>query len=244
MTHSESWVAHAVLYLERFGFSVIPMTTDKVPAVPWKGFQERKASIQEILDWPKDNLAIVTGSISGIVVVDCDTKEDAVWFWKNRSESPAVVKTRRGFHFYFQHPGEPIKNGIKIEGHYDVKGDGGYVLAPPSTHSEGCYKWVKDKNLTAVKDLPYFKPSWRPETVSETSYDKIIKDGAAYIAKIVAVEGQGGHDTTYRAAACLKTAGLSEAEAFVALMEWNKTNADPPWTDRELLHKVKSVYSK
>ena len=65
----------------------------------------------------------------------------------------------------------------------------------------------------------------------------------AYIAKIVAVAGQGGHNETWRAVQRLKDSELSEAEALLAMQEWNRTNAKPPWSDRELLHKIRGVYA-
>jgi len=232
-----AWVAYATLYTERFGFSVIPIGEDKRPAVAWKEYQDRRPSLKELVDWPHDGLAIVTGPISGIVVVDCDSEDDALWFWNNVAKSPAVVKTRRGRHFYFRHPGQYVMSGTKINGHYDVKGDRSYVLAPPSLHSEGRYHWRH--KLTSVADLPVFDPAWRPETkFSQPGRERLISDGAKYIDSIRSVAGQGGDKDAYRAAMALRDSGMSEAEAFVALQHWNRDHADPNWTDKELLHKV------
>jgi len=48
-----------------------------------------------------------------------------------------------------------------------------------------------------------------------------------------------------RIAKCiLRDAGLSEAETLAAMIEWNQANAEPPWTVKELLHKVQDVFSK
>jgi hypothetical protein len=41
----------------------------------------------------------------------------------------------------------------------------------------------------------------------------------------------------------LRQAGLSEVEAYVAMQVWNRTNAEPPWSERELLHKVRDAYA-
>lgn len=240
-THEEKWVAAAVLYVERFGFSVIPMSEDKRPMIKWLEYQDRTPSMKEILSWPKENLGIVTGTISGIVVVDCESREDAEWCCKNLSKTPSVVQTRRGFHLYYRHPGVRIKNGIRVQNRYDVRGDGGYVLAPPSRHSAGAYRWVCP--LSSVEELPQFQTKWRPDTEREQSYEKVIRDGVKYITSIKAVSGQGGHNDTYRAACILRESGYSEAEALLAMQEWNQTNADPPWSPKELLHKIKEAYS-
>lgn len=242
MTHGERWVAFAATYIERFGFSVIPMGTDKRPLVKWLEYQERRPGMGEILSWPKENLAIITGAISGIVVVDCESREDAEWFHCQHGGSPAVVQTRRGFHFYFRHPGERVKNGIRIHDRYDVRGDGGYVLAPPSQYVGGEYRWVHGLELRDLSALPVFRAEWRPEVTRTESYERVVHDGPKYISHIRAIAGQGGHSDTYRAACILRESGLSEAEALVALQYWNKTNADPPWGDKELLHKIKEAY--
>jgi len=74
-----------------------------------------------------------------------------------------------------------------------------------------------------------------------TTPRKRIHDGAAYIAKIRAVSGNGGHNVTFRAACCLRDAGMDEAEALLTMLQWNKTNAEPRWSDLELLHKVRDA---
>ena len=248
MTHNEMCLAHAILYSERFGLSVIPMSADKRPTIKWKEYQDRRPTFTEICSWKWDNIAIVTGAVSGLAVIDCDTVALAQWWAANREPTPAVVKTKRGYHFYYKHPGGQVQNGTKIEGRYDVRGDGGYVLCPPATHSNGRYEWATatdgtKKRLIHPSELPAFRPEWRPPTpASAMASNKNIRDGVAYIAKIHARAGQGGHDATYRAVQVLKAAGLTETDAYMALEEWNDTNAEPPWRRNELLHKIKSVY--
>lgn len=242
-THQEIMRAHAVMFTEKYGFSVIPIGESKKPTIQWMEYQDRKPTFEEIMSWPIHNLALVTGQVSGIVVVDCDSIDDAKWFWQNVSETPTAVRSRKGMHYYFRAPDQKIANGARINGRYDVRGDGGYVLLPPSKHSEGEYSWRKP--LVSVEDLPVFLPEWRPVASSGAEQKQIgeIRDAVRYIEKIKAVSGQRGHDDTYRAACKLAQSGLSETEAFCALLEWNKTNAEPPWSERELLHKIRSAFA-
>src|SRR5258706_11637133 len=71
---------------------------------------------------------------------------------------------------------------------------------------------------------------------------QISERARRYIARCPpAISGQGGHDATYHVAAVLVWGfALSEAEALMLLQEWNR-NCVPPWSDAELLHKVKSA---
>jgi hypothetical protein len=108
----------------------------------------------------------------------------------------------------------------------------------------GWYRFRRGREMRHPETIAAFDTSWLPATVAYSggNTDRRIKDGAAYISRITAVAGQRGHDNTFRAAVRLKEAGFSEAEALLALQQWNKTNADPPWSDGELLHKVTDAY--
>jgi len=142
-------LAAAVEY-SRSGLSVIPIGADKRPLVKWKEFQERRASEAQIgmwwEMWPNANVGLVTGHVSGIIVLDCDN-EIAMQEWQTHFAelglATSCCKTGRGAHFYFQHPGGTVKNFAgKIEG-LDLRGDGGYVIAPPSIHASGVlYEWI------------------------------------------------------------------------------------------------------
>jgi len=77
-----------------------------------------------------------------------------------------------------------------------------------------------------------------PQTESTVQVRKAV----AYISRIEAVAGEGGHNATFRAACKLRDAGLSPEEAFSVLSDWNETNASPPWSAKELEHKIRSAF--
>ena len=244
--HEQLWLAHATMYVREFKLSVIPMRQNKKPAIKWAEFQERRPRITELVRWEKQNLAVVTGKVSNIVIVDCESREDALWFWDQRGQSPAIVRSRRGYHFWFRHPGLDVRNAQKVRDEsgtprYDIRGDGGYALVPPSFHPEGYYRW--EQPLESIDALPVFDMTWRPVVAGVSArHDGHVRDAVEYISHIPAAAGDGGHNATFRAACILRRAGLGEAEALLAMQAWNRTNADPPWRDDELLHKVKSAF--
>jgi hypothetical protein len=92
--------------------------------------------------WPDSNVGIVTGAISGIAVLDIDGPEGEESIKGLNLPVTVEVKTRRGRHLYFRHPGYPVKNCVGMLSGLDLKGDGGYVVAPPSKHAEGNYTWI------------------------------------------------------------------------------------------------------
>lgn len=84
---------------------------------------------------------------------------------------------------------------------------------------------------------------WPPMMVPTARQSTPITERAArYLAEIPpAISGQGGHNQTFRAA-CVLVVGfnLSVDDALPLLAEWN-TRCQPPWTEKELLHKLESA---
>jgi putative DNA primase/helicase len=74
---------------------------------------------------------------------------------------------------------------------------------------------------------------------------KIQDRARAYLSKIdPAVSGQGGHNQTFRAACVLVLGfGLAVEDAMPLLEEWNEA-CQPPWSEPELLHKLKDADKK
>lgn len=237
----EQLLDHALTYVEMFGMSVVPVA-GKMATVRWKEFQTRRPTRDELVGWQWDGLGIITGEVSKIVVVDCDNMDAARWFWRERGKSPTVVRTRRGIHLYFRHPGWRVKNCVRAFGKYDIRGDGGLVVAPPSPNRQ----WLEGHGLRHAADLPEFRAEWLPDKAGHaarrTAEHKDIACPEAYISKIRAISGQDGHGNTYKAASYLRDAGLSKLEATLVMARWNLTNAEPSWSDAELAHKLDDVF--
>ena len=259
--HKRLITASARKYLGVYGVSVIPLGLQateampekeridraKRPQQPWTQWQDRQATPQEVASWGSENIGLVTGKISGVVVVDCESREDAEWFWRERGKTNTMVQTPRGFHLYFAWPGSAVPNAQRIENRYDVRGDGGYVVAPPSIVNGKKYRFVDNLSMRDPSELPQFNMRWRyPDgepVASGQEQRRKVTDGVAYINTMRAVAGQCGHNTTWKAVQRLRDSGMSESEALAAMVDWNKTNCDPPWSTAELLHKVRGVYA-
>ena len=118
------------------------------------GFHDATCDREIISTWYRDsNIAIATGARSGLFVVDVDPRKGggATLTRLEAEHGPfprsAVVFTGGGgLHFYYQYPktGAPIGSGEKVFGPgVDLKGNGGYVIAPPSLHlSCKRYRWL------------------------------------------------------------------------------------------------------
>lgn len=139
--------------LIELGCSLIPVGRDKKALIPWKEYQERRASGDEVRGWlrrfPAMNLGIVTGEISGLVVVDCDSEKARRRLDQYLSGTrPPEVKTPKGYHLYFEYaPG--LKNAARVLPKIDIRTDGGYVVAPGSLNADGGkYEWLISWEVT------------------------------------------------------------------------------------------------
>lgn len=251
--HTKLLLNEAKEYLAR-GWSILPLQ-GKLPAVlSWKEFQARCPTTHEVTSWfspsviQPTGVAVVTGRLSNLVIVDCDTPADAEYWAVNFLETPLAAQTGRGgVHYYYAMPPDrEVRNRAGVlRRRIDIRGEGGYAVAPPSLHPSGPrYAWHR---FTDNLDLPYFEPTWietpNPAPLNHPlPTSQQVRNAVAYIGRIFARSGEGGHNATFRAACKLRDAGLTPDEALSVLANWNETNASPPWSAQELQHKVESAY--
>lgn len=248
----------ALRYLA-LGFSVIPVPRPrpgtpsgtigdgKVPAIGWTPYQTRRPTGQEIHTWfghEPMNLAVITGAISGVVVIDADTVEAMRWCVRALPYTPWQTKTGRGYHLWYQHPGDEVSNSsrdlVTSDGPLKVhrRADRGYVIAPGSIHASGT-RYAEAGDWTALRsDVPRFCPEWFPQPPPPATppislprpTGDLVERGRAYLASIPPPEIGGGsnHDTFYAACRLVRGFGLSHADAETLLWEWAGNR--PGWT--------------
>jgi P4 family phage/plasmid primase-like protien len=149
----------ALAYAKR-GWSVIPLhPNEKLPLIKWTSYQSQRATEDNIYTWwqhaPNANVGIVTGTISNIVVLDVDgAKGWEAIVDQGGVEVTLTASTARGQHLYFMHPGFEIRNFVGALPELDFRGDGGYVVAPPSIHpSSAVYTWITDPDTAPIAEI-------------------------------------------------------------------------------------------
>ncbi|MBI5573501.1 MAG: bifunctional DNA primase/polymerase [Elusimicrobia bacterium] len=220
-------LTHALKYLSK-NISVIPVGQNKIPLVKWIEFQNRFATEAEVKEWwtkwPESNIGIITGKISNIIVVDVEKGGDISKF-----PSTAIVRTGGdGWHLYYQYA--DIENKVRVFPLTDIRGNGGYVVAPPSLHSSGKkYEVIERRNLSPFPIHLFGGKNLRPKK----DWEEIIKG---------VNEGSRNANAAKIAGKLLKAFAPSEWEGVVWLMlvRWNSGN-EPPLSEYELKNIYRSI---
>lgn len=228
------------------GWSVIPIAAGgKRPLIPWRVFQTRPARPDEVRAWfqrwPQANLALVTGARSGLVVIDVDPRHGGTASLAAQQAAagplPATLSAASGGggrHLYFAHPGGRIGNRTGLRPGLDLRGDGGYIVAPPSRHASGePYRWTSAPTA-ALAPLPtWLIPAARPRPGrTRAEWQALLRAGVAEGARNNGIASLAGH---------LLHHGVDPSIALELLLSWNQARCRPPLTDAEVARTLESV---
>lgn len=222
------------------------------------GLKNASKEIATIEPWFSEgrcNIGIATGATSGIVVLDIDSRHDGYETLAKLEERHGTLPATWRFltggggeHILFRHPGDKrIANSAGTLGHgIDVRGDGGYIVAPPSRHICGrCYAISVDHH---PDDVPLTDlPRWLSElligpTGGKNSARSKRRDWRAHVAGRHA-EGQR-NDALARLAGHLLRARVDPRVCLSLLIPWNRYHCDPPLDDDEVAFTLRSIASR
>jgi hypothetical protein len=249
-----------------------------VAALAPHGFKDATTDAATIQAWwaryPEANIGVPTGATSGIVVLDEDREADKSGAetiesrQRDLGDLPVTVRTctpSGGHHNIYAHPGENIPNSVeKLGPALDVRGDGGYIVAPGSEGVGGMYRFAEGRgpDEVGIADLPAAwvdvlkRPPAPPKAPSRplappAAYpprppsNGLTRRLGDYVAAAQpAPEGQR-NQTAFRLAghlAAIDENGLhaSEAEIFEVMRPWAAA-CTPPMNEGELASVVRSA---
>ncbi len=228
------------------GWSVIPVSIDKRPLVDWKKYQIEKPGEADLFEWfgsrflDKANIGIITGKVSGIVVVDVDPRHGGN-NEKFKDLGTLAVKTGGGgWHYYFRYE-DGLQNQAGIQPGIDIRAEGGYIVVPPSVHPSGnTYEWIGDPETTPILPIPEFIKEWIKKdksSVSNSKWSPGVLDGV----------GEGVRNESAASVAGKLISRFKkdewESEAWKFLKSWNDKN-NPPLPEEELRQVFESICRK
>ena len=231
---NQPFLSISLNYLD-LGWSLIPIIPEsKKPAFKWKKYQYEKASKEDVERWIEKgyHLAVVTGQVSNIVVVDDDRIKNNL---PEYGLSSNIISTSKsgGKHYYFRYDRE-ITQSINHELHVDIKARGGYVLLPPFNGRQ----WVIEPTTERLAKLPTLLPAL--ETALRPTPKQTSPSNFNLSDYIGIPDGQGRKDHLH-SLACRLFYKHTKNDAITLLQAVNSTYS-PPITEEEFKHNVETAY--
>lgn len=237
----KEWALH---YAE-MGLAVFPLVCrDKVPAVVGgcKVATTERTTIERWWDKnPQYNIGIATGNkSSGLVVIDLDVDKnkgidgyDVLRDWQNKHgklpETWQSITGRGGYHYFYK---DAIvhSNRVGLYEGVDIRGEGGYIVAPPSVHPNGnIYEWEQGPEEYEIAQVDNIVNDFlkgekqRRDFEHKTNFKvpELIPEGKRV-------------DTIVRLIASLRTKGLDDDAIKAAVRVENEKRCNPPLKEKEL----------
>lgn len=248
---AEVSVIDFALYYARRGMQVFPVDTHKHPLVKWA--DEATRDEERIKAWwekqfPGAGVGIATGARSGIVVLDIDVGKGGpeslmrlLVDWGQLPNTPETITGGGGRHIIFRHPGVDVRNSAsKLGPGLDIRGDGGYIVAPPSMHESGNkYRWEPGARLsqTELAEMPGWlvrllvepqNADGKPQHMPAQEIPDTIPNGAR-------------NQTLTSLAGTMRRRGMSNESIYLALCAENSRRCNPPLPDLEIRQIANSV---
>ena len=191
--------------------------------------------------WPDANIGIATGSVSGgLVVIDLDRDEEkgcdgyeALREWeKQHGQLPETCQSitgRGGYHLLYRDTVEHRNAQALYEG-VDIRGEGGYIVAPPSIHPNGhAYEWEQGPDefeIAPANDLVReFLKGPKREQQQYFHQPAVIPEGQRTSTLVALIGSQ-------------RAKGLGETAIRAAVHAENEEKCVPPLSDQELEKEV------
>jgi Bifunctional DNA primase/polymerase, N-terminal len=275
--HPSPRLQAALSYVQVQRWPVFPIAVaGKRPLSP-RGFYNATTDVEQILrwwrQWPNANIGIPTGERTGLAVLDVDSRHDGMDSLEQLQRQYGRLPVTRtaqtgggGLHFWYAYPqggDRTINNATNLGGFpgIDLRGIGGYIVAPPSRHESGrCYIWLREEPLAPFPAFLFDLacPPTRSTTFPIRSPSASIagrkrecqlarKDGNYWLQQALEKAVPGTRNTTGFWLACqLRDNGIGFDEASSLMQRYAMQVAQrgsEPYTRQEALRSLSSAYS-
>jgi putative DNA primase/helicase len=182
---------------------------------------------------PAANVGIATGG--GLVVLDEDGTDGAASLEGKHLPPTPCASTGKGLHRYFASGNGQVRNAVRLLPGVDLRGEGGYVVAPPSIHPSGAaYAWCDGLAPDEVALAPM--PDWLANLLGQ---GRPPQGPAPQVPERIA-EGQRNAALT-SLAGTMRRHGMGVDAIEAALLADNAARCDPPLAETEVRQIAQSV---
>jgi len=240
----------AARYAERQAWQVFPITAGRKepPLVKWA--EEATNDLPKLRQWwgrwPNANIGLACGKRSRVIVLDVDAghggNQSLLQLQVNYGQLPQTVVSMTGGggqHILFQHPGVEIRNSAgKLGPGLDIRGDGGYIVLPPSLHPSGkCYAWAK--GLSPDQTQLASMPEWLVNLLADKPQAPQPSQPAAPVGEKITAGAR--NQTLASLAGSMRRRGMSTDAILAALKTENTARCLPPLPDEEVAVIARSI---
>ena len=246
---TRSKLLKAALSYTRRGIPVFPLRPEAKEPLTQRGHLDASTDPRRVhawwSRWPRANIGIPTGERSRLVVVDVDPAAGGRASLDRLEEERGIPQTLSqitgggGIHLVYRYPEDTeIRNSAgKLATGVDIRGEGGYIVAPPS-HTEGPYRWAERREIADP-------PPWMVEKLAE-SPDKHTRPSTQATRSRLRDAGKGPkgtaptntneatipdglrNDTLFRIGCSLRARGAELEEITDELHRTNEARCRPP----------------
>jgi putative DNA primase/helicase len=229
------------------GIKILPQTEERKPLVKWDQATTEPDQIRKWYQQHNTNFAAITGSESGIVVLDVDVKDgrggkESLEKFRKEIGNPHTLIVRTpsgGSHIYYAHPGQPVKNKFELDGFpgIEIKGDRSMITIP------GSYRDGKEYRI-AEGSLTYLEPF--PRKLIELSHKKHYagKEKNSIVSSTLPMEIPKGkrNATLTSIAGKFYQSGIDQYKWLFPLLRYiNTLAAKPPLPEEEVQRIAESI---
>src|SRR5690606_28644025 len=223
----------------------------KRPLIRWTPFQTQRPTTTEVENWfgrwPDANVGVVTGAVSGLLVLDVDPAHGGdTSLARLEHEFGEIEPTLEcltgggGRHLYFRHFGDAVPNKVGFRDGLDWRGDGGVGVARPWIHPTGRpYRWREGRGPEALGPAPM--PRCLRAIVSvpprhtghpPSHWRSLVREGVDEGARNATIASLAGH---------LLWCEVDPDVVLELVLSWNRQRCRPPLPDDVVAATVTSI---
>lgn len=250
MTQTINHLSNSALWYAKNGYAVFPLSPNsKIPFKGSRGYLDATTDPEKIAAWwadtPDANIGIAT---TGLCVPDFDLYRDRSWFDTPQvkaavNASPMRQKTPSGgLHVVYAQPANADWriSASTLANAVDVRANGGYIVAAPSSIDGAEYSWETGPAPRAELPTP---PDWLAERISSLSATRSNLAGTWDDWKGEKIGVGSRHQALLSWAGLFRSWGLEGIELEAALLAINTNRCDPPSPEKEV-RRIARDYSR
>lgn len=256
----ENQLLKAALWYLKKGMNVIPIKQDKKPYIKWERFQTEQVTESQVMEWwekwPTANIGVITGKISNMMSVDCDSQNgiDTInEYLPDMFTTPTAKTPSGGQHSHFIYRAGLV-NRSRVLTDTDIRTDGGYIVMPPSKNGKGEYLWLPGLKISEVALEPMPEVLFNALIKKDASYNErvftrggitseaITNDNKHNIHNISFDEGSRD-ESLFHVANSLIRGGMDKDNALKCL-QIIASGCNPPFPEIEISTKIESAIKR